>query len=1122
MGVDDFGARVGAAIPFSGSGWEGYQRSSPVRMERLAKAEQYAGGESPIDALARMGIQRDDAGGVHLSASSLQTVRNERLRRASVSRVPSTPRFVYRDAGGVGVRKGSGRFFVYSHETLRAIRERAPIIQAIHAARAAQVRRMAVRWSGRRGEVGWRVVHKDHFEHNATAPEFIKPYIERFQSMLESPAVRYNCRTTGSLLGPLEEDLLTINRPVVEKLYSAYDKKRVVGFRWVDGAMIWPTNLWLQKWMAENPQWYAGHDPSSLSEDDALDLISEIVRHDVTSADFCCVREGILEAVYTPGRLIVAPFINRTDVNLAGYWPSNVEQAIEIILTFINTWDYNATQFCVLDQLVTTEKGMERISGLVGEKFRIWNGRAWREATAYATGPKPVVRTKLWNGLELRSSQQHRFRVIPKDSETGEPEWVQQQHLKPGDIALLDTGISDPPMDVAAFRVGKHYPSAATHGREWTPTTAVVEDLDFWEMIGFALGDGYWPDLAKAAGHTQRMGIYPHHTKDAAIREKFIGVCARHGINADVVTVNKTFERVDGEHGSPVVHIHHKAFIEWLLELGFQPSCFERRVPDVLYRAPAAIRAALMRGYFSADGHRRQHITGYCTPSVDSQRPSFRQDILTCMWSLGVAVNEIGTGWTRDGTIVVQDVRAFVERIRYMQDYKNEDTTRSDRAAHRWDSLHPATSEWVATAFRESDAWADATAEDKAVVRKALQGRITISRPRALLLLQRAGIAAPEALHYHHVEIDVLDSDPVEAEPMYDVEVFDDEHLFLCNHIATHNTRGMMAEFILGISGNVHDDDIDAFVDMFREATQGVKRAWQPPIMPLPEGGTIEKIDLKPSNRDLMFDTFLALQAALSSAVYRMDPSTINARPWDGGGQPSLGAGTREKEISLAKEEGLQGDLQHLNEEILAPLAMSCHPDLRVVFEFGDFDPQKEAQIYEVRGRTSLTRNEIRLAEGNEPRGFWVEDDKVDGLSEEDRQKYDDNPWNWPTDPGFAQAIQQQKQADLQAQQAEQQGQYGQPGEPGADDGFGQPETGEGDGYGQPAQQAPYGQPPGPGGGAGGGMPPQPGVGGPGAPGAAPPGGLPMAKGQRRRTIRPPAAPPGNITVYVEDYRTRE
>jgi len=220
--------------------------------------------EGEGDLLARLGVERTPDGGLVIPKQALDFMDAERARRVAISRVPSTPRFVQRDVGGVAVRKGQGKFESLSFESLRQIREKSPLLQTIHAARHGQIRRMCKRWNGKKGDVGWEVVHRDHYQQRET-PEAIQPYIRRFERILEEPATMYDVMTTADLLVPLEEDFLTFNRPVIEPLYSAFDPGVIVGFRPVDGALIWPTLEWVQLWIREHPTEWAPYQRHGLS-----------------------------------------------------------------------------------------------------------------------------------------------------------------------------------------------------------------------------------------------------------------------------------------------------------------------------------------------------------------------------------------------------------------------------------------------------------------------------------------------------------------------------------------------------------------------------------------------------------------------------------------------------------------------------------------------------------------------------------------------------------------------------------------------------------------------------------------------------------------------------------------
>ena len=579
-------------------------------LQRLRKAAT----KPPLDELSAMGVTIDEKGTVHAPKEALMQIRESRMRRATISSVPSTPRHIYRDAGGVGMRKGAGRFETFPFEALRRVRERSPYVQMIHSTRHIQIAHFCKRWSGKLTEVGYRVVHKNHLEHDAKPPESIKPFIRRFENLLAKPCPRYEVNNLAALLVPLWDDFATINRPVVEILRSVWDKNHIVGFRPVDGNLIWPTMIWLEKWMADNPRFFGDRDPDDLSPDAALHLINEIVGHDVRTADYCVVREGILEGVFDSRNLIVAPRYNRTDIQMAGYPPSYVEQAIEFVLSAMNTHEFNSALF----------------------------------------------------------------------------------------------------------------------------------------------------------------------------------------------------------------------------------------------------------------------------------------------------------------------------------------------------------------------------------------------------------------------------------------------------------TRGFLSEFMLAVIGEYSDEAVDVFVDGLRDASMGIESAHNVPILALPDEGDIRKIDLKPPPKDMAYETWQSLLLTGHAGIYRMDMSELGMKPWDGGKSGALSAPSRADEIKSAKEEGLGADLDHLAENVLTPLAQTCHPDLRVIWHWGNHDPKAEAEIAEIRGRVHVTRNELRLQDGQRPMGFWLPQEEYEKASDEDKQKYEENPWNWPTDSGFAQAMQAKAAAKQQEEQMKlQQEQGGQPGEPGAPGEGGGEQPPEDDGFGNYAGTSP-------------------------------------------------------------------
>lgn len=504
-------------------------------------------------------------------AEALKAIEAEKYRSQAVSAVPSTPMNMVRTNGVVqqGVTLGN-RPTVWQ---LRWMRNRVPLINAIHAARRVQLQRMSRRWSGKPGDVGWRVVHKDFTDPNHQPPASSLKFIQDFEALMERPSPRYKVRCTADLLVPLGEDALTLNHPVIEKIFHPSDDARVVGFRAVDAGCVMPTLDFLEHWRRTDTT-----DGLARATDGELaDRASASLNLDLHSAEYVFLQQGIARRAYRPGHLLVGTENTRTDVEFAGWPPGRLEEALALLYAFVDTYDFN--------------------------------------------------------------------------------------------------------------------------------------------------------------------------------------------------------------------------------------------------------------------------------------------------------------------------------------------------------------------------------------------------------------------------------------------------HAFF--------KRGFMAKFVLGYTGDAHQDDVAAFINMLGEMTLGVRNAHAVPFLPMGRQGEFHKIDLGATPDDMAFGTWLSMIIALVCAIYRMDPSTINAQPWDAGSGPSLSAPSRGTEIALAKEEGLQGLLQHLSSSMFDELARGCHPDLRVIWEYGDFDPLKAAEVTELRVKTVITSNEARMEEGKDPLGFYLPPEKYKAGSDEERARHDDNENNWIANPTLVQAKIAAREAVAKSAEAE-------------------------------------------------------------------------------------------------------
>lgn len=245
------------------------------------------------------------------------------------------------------------------------------------------------------------------------------------------------------------------------------------------------------------------------------------------------------------------------------------------------------------------------------------------------------------------------------------------------------------------------------------------------------------------------------------------------------------------------------------------------------------------------------------------------------------------------------------------------------------------------------------------------------------------------------------------------------DQVFAYNH--NYFKQGWMAEFILGIKGG-GAAEVQTLVAQLRDNVMGVSNAWIPPVIPISSDGDLISIPMKQANREMTFETLDSRLVSLICALYRMRPEELNARDWAGGNSPSLSEGSKNEQIEAARSDGLRNDIGHLTEACIEPVLRRIHPDVRLVWDFGE---EKAKDVIEITSQAVSkwrTRNEARNSEGADPIGFWVPAKDVAGLSDEDYQKFITNPWNSPADPSFMQQINAQAQRE---QQEKMMAQYG-------------------------------------------------------------------------------------------------
>lgn len=291
-------------------------------------------------------ILADSDGNLTVGKSAREWFQLTSARSASVTAVPNYPRYHVPDLPSDVVSDMITGYARVGWAMLRKFREQNPLCKLIMASRHRTALQHAIIHDGRKTTVGFKTLHQDHYRAGVKPPSYIEPYIRMADELLRSPAPGDRAPTLGDLVVPLVEDLLVINRPVIEVLTSRDDPKQVAGIRPVDGALILERAQYVRFWLSEAKvkeqseiiKRQVNHYIDRPAED-AATFVSEQTKHNIANAEYVLVRDGIVEGTYSPGRLYTNPMRTRTDILYTPYQPSAVEDAMEILSAFWETWD---------------------------------------------------------------------------------------------------------------------------------------------------------------------------------------------------------------------------------------------------------------------------------------------------------------------------------------------------------------------------------------------------------------------------------------------------------------------------------------------------------------------------------------------------------------------------------------------------------------------------------------------------------------------------------------------------------------------------------------------------------------------------------------------------------------
>src|SRR6266436_2858145 len=332
------------------------------------------------------------------------------------------------------------------------------------------------------------------------------------------------------------------------------------------------------------------------------------------------------------------------------------------------------------EERIATDRGLIPARELAD---RLDNGEAIQAQTHKGLRPfTHVFRNGTKDLYEVTTSRGHRVRVTLDHKmgflRSGEIATIPLRELEEGDEVLLLLGEwtknEDTPLVALSASVYNRSKMSTTLNENVTLPTHLTPELAY--LLGYSYGDGYvllgkkvtWRDekgLSLAVGNTQ-----------PDVQSRLISAIKQLFSIEPVVSA--------GDGACTNVKFYSRLIVEWLQENKLLKQKAEAvRVPEAIFRSPAAVVAAFISGYFDADGSDRSKKGGY---GFDSVSREMLEDIQLLLLANGI-VSHITTqdrsknGWLPLHRLIVTGAQ-FKERFSKLIS-SSKDKQRAGYRSHR-------------------------------------------------------------------------------------------------------------------------------------------------------------------------------------------------------------------------------------------------------------------------------------------------------------------------------------------------------------------------------------------------------------------------------------------------------
>ena len=578
---------------------------------------------------------------------------------------------------------------------------------------------------------------------------------------------------------------------------------------------------------------------------------------------------------------------------------------MDVVNDFRQTWRQMlaGVNNCVHgDTNIITSEGSVKIGDLFltdsSDKFiRIWDGEEFVDGRAYKSGKKQLTSMKLNNGVEIKTSPNHRFSVI--DETIGTPVWKERKDIKLGDYVLVNKNSVKSESEPLYYK-GK-----------------LVEE-DLFEFLGWAVGDGWFGENnPKDRG----LSTFYHSIKEPWILERHSEILKKYNINHKTYEIFYTekektyckerygFKTVADSH--IYIEVFDAEFIKFVYSLGFTSSKKGKVIPQFLYSFDGDCKRSFIKGFFSADGSTEGGRQVCMSITRDSLREETKLLLMTegirCSEQEGKAnfsSNNFGV-LPKDGYLLtLKDNREYFDKIGMLQPHKQykENKTKSYSILN----VTPvSTAKFVGKIIRDkcNKDSISITPREREFLSEVICGNCA-TMIKICDLAKKYEIELPDFVtNYNFAKVVSLAEFDEEVE-MYDVEMFNEKHYFIANGIQNHNSHKI----------------------------------------PVFSGIDLEWIDLQSNNRDMEFQQWMEFLIIMICSVFTIDPSELGYQFQK---QAQIFGQTGQKErIQHSKKKGLKPLLLFLEKVLTKWIVSEIDKDYELIFT--GIDNSDEAEIVDL------------------------------------------------------------------------------------------------------------------------------------------------------------------------------